>query len=149
MTQTVTNELGKKWSRTCLIAAVKRHPMSGTSPVKIKPIAAELQQQHWGFTTAGFVLEPGTVLNSVSPISHSRTPPVRWSTQNVIMLLQKLFFHSLSISPMIMARRSVNDNYDINSWSLPESTTCPRGSLGRAGGRAECCPLQTGHGRVA
>lgn len=48
--------------------------MSGTSPVKIKPIAAQLQQQHWGFTTAGFVLEPGTVLNSVSPVSHSRNP---------------------------------------------------------------------------
>lgn len=36
--------------------------------MEIKPIAAQLRQQHWGFTTAGFVLEPGTMLNSMSPI---------------------------------------------------------------------------------
>ena len=63
----------EKWSCTRLIAAVKRHPMQGTSPMEIKPIAAQLRQQHWGFTAAGFVLEPGTMLNSVSPILHSRT----------------------------------------------------------------------------
>lgn len=41
--------------------------------MKIKTIAAQLRQQHWGFTTAGFVLEPGTMLNSMAPILHSRT----------------------------------------------------------------------------
>lgn len=38
--------------------------------MKIKPIAVQLKQQHWGFTTAGFVLEPGAMLNSMSPILH-------------------------------------------------------------------------------
>lgn len=38
--------------------------------MEIKAIATQLRQQHWGFTTAGFVLEPGTMLNSMSPILH-------------------------------------------------------------------------------
>ena len=39
--------------------------------MKIKPIAAQLTQHSTGASaTAGFVLEPGTMLNSMSPILH-------------------------------------------------------------------------------
>ncbi len=104
--------------------------------MKIKPIAAQQRQQHWGFTTAGFVLEPGTMLNSTAPILHSRTL-CALINKYVIMLLWKLFFGplwALCLFFVIMAWRSSNVNYDINSWNLPESTTCPQGSSGRAGG---------------
>lgn len=45
-------------------------PNVRNKPHENQTIAAQLRQRHWGFTTAGFVLEPGTMLNSMSPILH-------------------------------------------------------------------------------
>lgn len=76
--------------------------MSGTSPVKIKAIAAQLGQQQRGLEAAGFVLEPGTMLNSTPPILHSSTLRVLINSKRnhvTAKALWPLLPPTLSLSP--------------------------------------------------
>lgn len=103
--------------------------------MKIKPIAAQLRQQHWGFTTAGFVLEPGTMLNSMSPILRLCTLRALINQKCNHVTEKGFLWPPQALSLIVVPQRSSNDNYDIKSWNLPESTTCPRGPQGEQGAR--------------
>lgn len=120
--------------------------------MKIKPIAALLRRRHWGFTTAGFVLEPGTMLNSMSPILHLCTLRALIN-QKCNHVTETAFSPSpASALPLFLIIRawgsSSYDNCDIKTWNVLESTTWPLAPWGEQKA-AECCPLQTGHSRVA
>lgn len=102
--------------------------------MKMKPIAAQLRQRHLEQQALSWSQVP--CWTACLPFC-IHAPLVRRATKNVIMILQKLYFgHCVfSVILIILPQRIGSHNYDINLWSLPESATCPRGSLGRAEGK--------------
>lgn len=78
--------------------------------MKIKPIAAQLRQRHWSFTTAGFVLEPGTMLNSMSPILHLCTLSALIN-QKFNHITETAFFSS-TVSSLSLIIRAWSSSYD-------------------------------------